>query len=408
MSSPAGKVLHGARRFGRGLLAPVSGTRSHPGRPRVHVVIVVDTEGDFRGARADSPTPRPSLRAFTRRGEVGRACRESWRARHRDAAGDPPRLTWFVRFDRQVEAAGQRDLIFQRLHEAGDRALVRLGDEVAWHHHHMRWEERTGRWLFDSDYRTNRDHEAALAAFVAATGTFPSAFRSGALMETPDLHAWLQRYIPFDYSLPVGPLPRRRRHDPELGVTMDWSAAPNDWSYYRPRDDDYQQVGGNGRVIFPTTGDFRRIAAAFARAEQEPVVLGIALHDYDAITDRLFAFFRRLAECSRGAGIGYRFATASDAARRALRLDGRPPGLRFRRTSGRLFVTASARLFGPAPYVAAGEGGLLRPLPITPAGTGTWEVGPGPTAHTVYAGAASLSGKGEAVVCRLQAAAARP
>lgn len=287
-------------------------TRAPTAAPRVLVVFAIDAEGAEAGGSGGTPGARPalSLHAFAPGGEVWHLFRSSWRTRHRDSLGAHPRLTWFVRFDRHLEAAGGRDLVWRALCRAAGPGLDGWGDEVAWHHHHMAFDPRAGRWRFDTDYRGNRDHERGLAAFVAATGRFPTAFRSGALVEPEELATWVAARIPFDFSLPVGPLRTRRRDDAIRGITVDWRWAPNDWT----------PVRRGASTLFATARTPRWIDLAFdrARRQRDPVLLALALHDADPLRERLAAWLRRIASAARRTGLGYRFATASEAAQAVL------------------------------------------------------------------------------------------
>jgi hypothetical protein len=352
------RVRDRLRSVGR-LALPFMRTRSplaRPGQsPGLYVVIAVDTEGDF------GTTPRAnwrqrqgstlSLGAYSHGGQVWRAFQPTWRDRHRDALGERPRVTWFVRFDQQIAGAGRRDLVYGALVEAGAEQLATFGDEIGWHHHHLRWE---GVWRFDANHDTNRDHEAALAAFIKATGSFPSAFRSGMLMEPPGLHRWLENHIPFDYSLLIGPPHRRGFTDDELGLTVDWAGAPNDWRYYHPDPADLTRLGDARRVLFPSSASPRWVEAAVIRARAEPVVLTFWVHDFEPLIVRISRLLRRIARKSQELGVPYRFATASEAARTVLNLPGTPPRLTVSATGTCVRIAANQPLFGPAPFVAAG------------------------------------------------------
>ncbi len=328
------------REAGRGILATVAATRSAagPDAPGVFVVVAVDTEGGAPTGGSPhvlrQPRPRLDWSAYERGGEVW-ALMNGWRERHRDATGRPLRVTWFVRFDRFLEAAGDRTQVYRALGRFRE-TMAHYGDTVEWHHHHMRWDDVRGQWIFDLDYTTNRDHEAALATMIRTTGSAPTAFRSGALICTPELHRWLEEVITFDYTLLVADPRERRRDRDDLNIHYDWSRAPNDWRFYRPAPDDYQTPGAGRRILIPCTPRVRMVEAAFARAAVgHPVILGISVHDYDPLRSLLYAFLRRCAECSRRYRVGYEFLSAAEAGRRVLALaEAGPPSVPGERRGG--------------------------------------------------------------------------
>ncbi len=407
MSAPLHRILkRRTRRVAQAVFRPLIATHSSSSNaPSVYVVLVVDTEGGLgrrprrRGRQEDTAALSPD--GFRPGGAVWQTFQDRWRLRHRDALGQSPRLSWFVRFDRQVQAAGGRGLLYAALREVGGAALVRYGDEIGWHHHHLREGGLSAPWRFDTDYDGNRDHETALAAFLQTTGTFPCVFRSGALVETPSLHRWLREYIPFDYTLLVGPPAKRRRLDAELGIAMDWTAAPNDWSFYHPAAEDYQRPGASGRVIFPCTVNLRGAMAAFLRARDVPVVLAFSVHDDEPIVERFTAFLRRIAHYSRASKVGYVFAGAAEAARQVLGLDGGPPEFALSPVAGGLDVMSSAPLFGRAPFAAATRDGVVEPVPVRPSGRFRWHVAVRPRDEHILVASASRTGGGRVLMCPL-------
>jgi len=401
------RLLRDRARALRRFALPLTRTRSpqtQGGAPiRLYVVITVDTEGAHMAQRSPGRSPGPtsdiSLAQFRRGGDVWRAFRSGWRDRHRDAAGERPRLTWFVRFDRQIAAAGGRDLVYGALVEAAAGAVAAFGDEIAWHHHHVQWDDGAALWRFHADYEGDRDHEAALAAFVRTTGIFPAAFRSGMLMMPVGLHRWLDDYIPFDFSLLIAPPEGRRRVDESSGVDMDWTGAPNDWTWYHPDPTDPRSPGEGHRVLFPCTGNWLWIEQAVVRARSAPVVLTIFTHDFEPFIVRTTAFLRHLARIASGLGVPYRFATAGEAARHALDLPGTVPRLTVSFSGDGATIASDLELFGPVPFAALSRSDERARVTLQRAGPLRWEAHP-LDASPLVVGAVSALGGAAAVVVR--------
>ncbi len=120
---------------------------------------------------------------------------------------------------------------------------------------------------------------------------FPSAYRAGFQTERPDIHHFLEQWIPYDLSSMALDDPSILEESIDLrdGRFSDWRLAPPDWSIYHPHHDNYQLGGNCRRWIGRCLNVMNRIASidqaemdkAFARAQSgRPTLVGISGHDF--------------------------------------------------------------------------------------------------------------------------------
>lgn len=169
-----------------------------------------------------------------------------------------------------------------------------------------------------------------LARKVIERQFFPSVFRAGFQAERPDIHWFLEQFIPFDITNMAidDPSEFDRTVDFRNGRSGDWRRAPADWSVYRPDHDDYQRPGNCRRAIGRALNVLNRIASidqremdkAFARAATGlPTLVGLCSHDFRDIGTEV-DFLRGLIGNSLKAypGTKVKFAEANEAFRKVL------------------------------------------------------------------------------------------
>jgi len=188
------------------------------------VVACVDAEGPVE----ETPEVRASL--------ISKPCFGSWaeiegdlalfnahRHSFHDSEGGPAKLSWFI-----ADNVGWVDNPRRRATGFGavwDRIMnhVQPQDSVGWHHHALppsrRALDSSTTWTYGLPLA-----EEVLCRRLLKYGWFPSTFRAGGAIMRPDLSAWLDMFIPIDYTWhpPVG----------GPGEAMDWRdpTAYTDWA----------------------------------------------------------------------------------------------------------------------------------------------------------------------------------
>jgi hypothetical protein len=285
-------------------------------------------------------------------------------------------FTWFC-LDHvgYAENPRRRTLGYHAIH---DHYRARLAeqpgcrDELQWHFHPMSTYRQAHRCA--TSYVNSPHLYETLARRIIERGFFPGAFRAGFQAERPDSHLFLEQWIPFDLSnTAVDPRGTwTEAIDLRGGRSADWRRAPHDWTPYHPHHDDYQRPGRCRRWIGRALNLMNRFAnlepfevdKAFAQAARgEPVLLGVASHDFRDLEPEVEHVRHLLAEARRAhPDVPVRYCTASEAFRRSLALPvDRHPPLRLRLELERApaddvpnltVVADQGRVFGPQPFLA--------------------------------------------------------
>jgi hypothetical protein len=235
-------------------------------------------------------------------------------------------------------------------------------DELNWHFHPV---SITGNPLNAATSYTNSYAvlNEILCRRILEDGWFPTVNRPGFHAERPDSHAFLEQWIPFDYS--------NQAHEDEGdqpdavgGRFGDWRRAPHSWRGYHPSHDDYQQPGSCRRRIFRClnvgtrlrTLKLNHLRQAFAEArEQGSAILAFSDHDYRDIRPDVDGVRAMLAEVRpEFPEVSLRFSGAEAAARELLDVAAEPdPRLSLSLAGNRLAVRLEqGRIFGPQPFLA--------------------------------------------------------
>ncbi|RAU23552.1 hypothetical protein CU669_00130 [Paramagnetospirillum kuznetsovii] len=213
-----------------------------------------------------------------------------------------------------------------------------------------------------------------LARKVIERGFFPHAFRAGFQAERPDIHWFLEQFIPFDITNMAldDPTELDKTVDFRNGRSGDWRRAPADWSVYRPDHDDYQRPGNCRRAIGRALNIMNRMASidqremdkAFARAETGlPTLVGLCSHDHRDIGPEVDHVRDLIAEAQKKyPGVTVKFAEAREAFRKVLwpERDSFPEfelEMRLHPASADdcayvEIIAAKGAVFGPQPYLA--------------------------------------------------------
>jgi hypothetical protein len=153
---------------------------------------------------------------------------------YRDAGGRPPRLTWFVRVDNQLEALLGSATHLLTTYRALWEERLRRGDELAWHPHLYR--RRDGRWVQDAEGPRLRRALRRSYQAMSDWGVRPRSSRIGEAYMHPAVFQVLE-----DLGVEVDStaMPGRRRWDATR--LIDW--APTPASPYYPSRCDYRVPG---------------------------------------------------------------------------------------------------------------------------------------------------------------------
>lgn len=162
-------------------------------------------------------------------------------------------------------------------------------DAIEWHFHPISTYREAHRCA--THYLRSDEIYQVLARRILERGFFPSSFRAGFQAERPDIHWFLEQFIPFDLSNMATKdfLDLDNSIDFRNGRSGDWRKAPSDWSVYHPSHDDHRVPGTCRRLIGRALNLQNRIGKvtssemdrAFERAQGgKDVLVGLASHDW--------------------------------------------------------------------------------------------------------------------------------
>jgi SAM-dependent methyltransferase len=284
----------------------------------VDVVVCMDTEGPC----ADPGNPELLATWDAVDVAIDKLFDARFRNRNRDPSGQPMRFGWFFltwtgfTSNPRGRAFGYHAVRDHYLERWGD-TLANYGDEQCWHYHHPSASGVGNEWGLD--WTASREYEQILSRQVLERGWFPSCFRAGGTIMSPESSRWVDAWFPVDYS---------NRAPLDVPGLVDWSRGRAEWGLYHPSSEDFRREGTGrrrmARCLDLATGIHRLTEAdvetAFARAERgEPAILACFDHDYRDIEDRLDAFADDVrAVATRHPDVPWRFAGPLGAVRRYL------------------------------------------------------------------------------------------
>jgi len=363
---------------------------------KLYVVFAIDAEGP-----AFDPRHPEILSTWDAVDEfLARIFSPDFRTRVTDSEGGWLIISWFIMsWTGFTTNPVRRDFGYHKIY---DHYMERWGarmreyrDGVYWHYHHPPPSGVGNEW--GKDWSANQEYYNILNRLIIDRGYFPAVFRAGGTIETNESSAWLERWIPFDYSNRAGDLDWDKREGRHLLRDLcDWNRAPADWSPYHPSPEDYQRPGNMKRVI-PRCPELLTnhhgleeadIVMAFERAkclsekrykrhpyaaytdawgcvgyvfrigskEGKGTILATFDHDY---RDRTEIFVERFPEplarvARRYPTVHWRYASALKAAQSALGyhgLKGPEFAVHFDPAKKAFVITADCPLFGHRPYV---------------------------------------------------------
>lgn len=324
--------------------------------PIVQVVPIIDTEGPTMG-RDDMFDNWHSL------GEAMKAFTTKTRNRFQDSFGSPMKYSWnildwagFSSDDPEFRRRGHDNRLhaiwnFYRNGLLADKELEKTGDGIYWHYHHP---PKDGSWGWNDDWNDSAWHEYIIAKRMLDFSFFPAVYRAGKYVENNASSAWLERWIPFDFSS-IAPVKRE---------FCDWSRAPVDWSPYHPSVDDYQRPGAMKRLIARSlpvaakggSGNLQEeeVARAFREAKEKGKSLfSFHTHDYyKSIHDDFAVASEMVVKASRAFNVPWKFLNALEAMRYYVKPVGGSFSLSLERDSREVKISSSHVIFGDMPFAA--------------------------------------------------------
>lgn len=173
-------------------------------------------------------------------------------------------------------------------------------DKIYWHFHPIHFTKDAHKAASSYTYSWDTIHET-IARKIIDRDFFPCVNRPGFHTERPDIHLFLEMWIPFDYAN-QSLIKRQDNNQKDVGEGRfgDWRRAPFDWSIYQPNHDDYQTIGSCRRSIakclnvgtrLRTVND-GEIRAAFLKANIDgKAILSFANHDWRDIRKDIISVY---------------------------------------------------------------------------------------------------------------------
>jgi hypothetical protein len=259
----------------------------------------------------------------------------------------------------------RRDVGYHNVFDVYRELIAASGcrDEVGFHFHPDHYYPHAH--LCGTNYDTSRNLFSILSRRLVDRNWFPRSFRAGFHTERPDSHAFLEQWIPHDFSNQSISQDTSTAGQLDLSEHRfgDWARAPDRWGWYHPHHDDYQSVGQCRRRIFRCLNIGTRhrciteseIERAFnqVRTDGNDLIVGVTNHDFRDMEPDIRWLKETLDRATARTGIKWRSASISDT---FTPWSGPPAGSTWSLdTNGglvRLSIEYDADIFGPQPFMA--------------------------------------------------------
>ena len=299
---------------------------------------------------------------------------DQFRKKYLDSFGNSWKITWHCLDHIGYEInPRKRDIGHHKIFEHYQywvNSNLEYKDEIEWHFHPPS--------IFNEAHKCatlvfrNDNIYQILTRKIIDHSWFPSCFRAGFHAERPDLHWFLEQWIPFDLSnISQAGDDRNNARDMQDGRFGDWRRAPSSWGIYQPNHDDYQLPGNCRRYIGRVLNVLNRLASidkvelesAFiaARNIPKPILVGITGHDFRDLRVEIDYVYNLIKELQPNyPDVKIRFETTSNAFRRCLwpnGIDDEPIQLEGEiclQNGERVLDIrcSSGAVFGPQPFLA--------------------------------------------------------
>ena len=294
-----------------------------------------------------------------------------WRASLADSEGNPYIVSWFCmdhvgfNYNPRRRAMGYHEIY--KYYVGKIKEYGASSDRIYWHYHPASFSGNAHRMGYNYSYSENL-HNEIIARRVIDHLWFPVANRPGGHIESYDINAWLEQWIPFDLanqSIDLNPtLDAEERAGRIPGRHGDWRGATTEWDIYQPDLYDFRKPGSlrrwisrclnmNSRHSNMTKDEIRR---AFAKAAGgEDVFVSYTNHDFRNMIQETEELCRDIQEvASEFEGSSFRWANAVQAFRKVLGLERTPsPELSIDITESKMQISVrSGDIWGPQPFLA--------------------------------------------------------
>ncbi len=246
------------------------------------VALTVDTDADeYRGNQAPR-RPRNDKTIIGWRGlEKGKDLLIEGIQGIKDSFGKSPRLTWFIRCDRQIDI--QYSNYGYLLHQFDDfwKGRLAVGDDLQWHAHLYRNEKEI--WVQEDDpLALSEDLRGGLRA-LKNWGFSPAAIRIGESYHSHELMSLIEG---LGLKADCSGLSGRKRQDGEKWI--DWEITPN--RPYHPSRADYRT---SGEPAYPFWEIPFNTVATKVSYDSQPILRYVNLGFQPGVLDRgIESFFR--------------------------------------------------------------------------------------------------------------------
>ncbi len=280
-----------------------------------------------------------------------------------DSVGNPYRFSWFC-----LDHVGFKDNPRRRL--LGFNTILKIylsrianskdfGDTIQWHYHGVPFNRKAH--CFGLNWNFSNAHIEIFARRLIDFDIFASAFRAGGWIERSDMHAWLEQWIPFDFSN-HSITAKSTQPDYVSGRFADWSRASKSWCGYHPNKNDYQSAGNMNRTIFRSLSLEARIGSikeedielAFEEAmEGKNPILSVTNHDCRDMVEELENFWPMMKKVMKKyPSIELLHSNEVEAAKKSLNLKNKNFKLKMKWIDNMIVVNSNSELFGPQPFLA--------------------------------------------------------
>lgn len=299
-------------------------------------------------------------------GMLRRVMSPEFRNANADSGGGPWTFNWHVMDHVGYEVnPRRRDMGYHNVFDVYRDLLAAADspDELGFHFHPDHYYPHAH--LCGTNFSTSRHLYPILTRRLVDRSWFPRSFRAGFHTERPDSHAFLEQWIPHDFSNQAieGDESMQGQLDLSDHRFGDWTRAPAQWGWYHPHHDDYQRPGQCRRRIFRCLNIGTRhrcvsathVRQAFDQVKEHgrDVVVGITNHDFRDMAPDIEWLKHVFDVAAAETGVNWKSASISDT---FAPWRGSPVRSHWslRRHGGlvRLRIDYDAEIFGPQPFMA--------------------------------------------------------
>ncbi len=294
-----------------------------------------------------------------------------WRQKLGDSDGNPYVVSWFCmdhvgfNYNPRRRAMGYHEIYQYYASKVKEYNANR--DGIYWHYHPASFSGNAHRMGYNYSYTENL-HNEIISRRIIDHMWFPVANRPGGHIETYDINAWLEQWIPFDVANQAmdnnETLEIEEASGRIPGRHGDWRGATKDWDIYHPSLYDFRKEGNLKRWIARCLNMNSRhsnisqqeIKVAFKKARDgDDVFLSYTNHDFrDMVEETEFLFDKIKTVSAEFPDVKFFWANAVEAFRKVLKLPKSPaPKFKIDLNNSRLRINLEqGTIWGVQPFLA--------------------------------------------------------